>query len=153
MTQSGHSRLDRPLSRGASNRLFLDRPLAQGFRVRSCIRSAQLPNAARHDLELDGPTSLAGGPAYKQVRITTMRDLRRHELELPPVRIPAVAMGALAVGALALGALAIGALAIARLSILRADLRKVHLGEVEIDDLTVRRLRVIETAPADYEPS
>jgi hypothetical protein len=29
----------------------------------------------------------------------------------------------------------------------------VHLGEVEIDDLTVRRLRVIETAPADNEPA
>ena len=52
LTYSGHS-CDRQLSRGVSNRLFLDRLLAHGFRARSCIRCAQLPNAARHDLELD----------------------------------------------------------------------------------------------------
>lgn len=59
---------------------------------------------------------------------------------------PSVAMGALALGALAVGALAIGALAIGRLRILRADADRLHLGTVEIDDLTVKRLRVIETA-------
>jgi hypothetical protein len=56
-----------------------------------------------------------------------MRDLRRWELELPPVRVPSVATGALA----------IGALAIARLSIIRASAEKVHLG--------------IENVPADGE--
>jgi len=55
-------------------------------------------------------------------------------------------MGALALGALAVGALAIGALAIGRLRILRADADRLHLGTVEIDDLTVKRLRVIDTA-------
>ena len=59
---------------------------------------------------------------------------------------PSVAMGALALGALAVGALAIGALAIGRLRILRADADRLHLGTVEIDDLTVKRLRVIDTA-------
>jgi hypothetical protein len=82
-----------------------------------------------------------------------MRQLkRRNYLELPPASVPSVAIGALALGALAVGALAIGALAIGRLRILRADADKVHLGTVEIDDLTVRRLRVIETTSADDEP-
>jgi hypothetical protein len=49
--------------------------------------------------------------------------------------------------------LAIGALAIGRLRILRADADRLHLGAVEIDDLTVRRLRVIETAPHGEESS
>lgn len=80
------------------------------------------------------------------------RRLRRQNLELPPVSTPAVAMGALALGALAIGALAIGALAVGRLSILCARAEKVHLGTVEIDDLTVRRLRVIETVPQDGAP-
>jgi hypothetical protein len=61
-----------------------------------------------------------------------MRRFARHNyLELPPVSAPSVAMGALAIG---------------RLRILRADADKLHLGTVEIDDLTVKRLRVIETA-------
>ena len=81
----------------------------------------------------------------------SVRDLRRRELELQPVRVPSGATGALAIGALAIGALAIGALAIARLSIIRASAEKVHLGTVEIDDLTVRRLRVIENVPTDGE--
>jgi len=80
-----------------------------------------------------------------------VRDLRRRELKLQPVRVPSGATGALAIGALAIGALAIGALAIARLSIIRASAEKVHLGTVEIDDLTVRRLRAIENVPADGE--
>jgi len=62
------------------------------------------------------------------------------------VSAPSVAMGALALGALAVGALAIGALAIGRLRIFRADADRLHLGTVEIDDLTVKRLRVIDTA-------
>ena len=33
-----------------------------------------------------------------------------------------------------------------RILCLRADADKLHLGTVEIDDLTVKRLRVIETA-------
>ena len=64
---------------------------------------------------------------------------------------PSVAMGALALGALAVGALAIGALAIGRLGILRADADRLHLGTVEIDDLTVKRLRVIETVSGDEQ--
>lgn len=80
------------------------------------------------------------------------RQLRQQILELPPVRTSAVAMGALALGALAVGALAIGALAIGRLTILRARAEKLQLGTVEIDDLTVKRLRVIETVPPDGAP-
>jgi hypothetical protein len=76
---------------------------------------------------------------------------RRDYLELPPVAAPSVALGALALGAFAVGALAIGALAIGRLRILRADADRLHLGTVEIDDLTVKRLRVIETA-TDEQP-
>jgi len=48
--------------------------------------------------------------------------------------------------------LAIGALAIGRLRILRAEADKLHLRTVEIDDLTVKRLRVVETASGN-EPS
>ncbi|HZP09747.1 hypothetical protein [Methyloceanibacter sp.] len=73
-------------------------------------------------------------------------------LELPPAATPSVAIGALALGALAVGALAIGALAIGRLRILRAEADKLHLRTVEIDDLTVKRLRVVETASGN-EPS
>ena len=80
------------------------------------------------------------------------RELWRHPLELPPVSAPAGAIGALALGALAVGALAIGALAIGRLTILRGRAERLQLGTVEIDDLTVRRLRVIETVPPDGAP-
>ncbi len=78
-----------------------------------------------------------------------MRQPKRY-LKLPPVAVPAIAsgtfaLGSLALGALEVGALAIGALAIYRLRIERADAREFHLGKVEIDDLTVRRLRVIES--------
>lgn len=78
---------------------------------------------------------------------------RNSVLELPPAAAPSLAIGAFALGALAIGALAIGALAIGRLRILRADADRLHLGAVEIDDLTVRRLRVIETAPHGEESS
>ncbi len=77
---------------------------------------------------------------------------RRGSLELPPVAGPSVAIGAVALGALAVGALAIGALAIGRLRVLRADADRLHLGTVEIDDLTVRRLRVVETTGKDEVP-
>ncbi|MGI8724557.1 MAG: hypothetical protein ACR2J1_04195 [Methyloceanibacter sp.] len=63
----------------------------------------------------------------------------------------AFALGAFAVGALAIGALAIGALAIGRLTIRRGDAEKVYLGTVEIDDLTVRRLRVMESSAPENE--
>ena len=55
---------------------------------------------------------------------------------------------AIAVGALAFGALAIGALAIGRLVIGQLAVRKMRLHAVEIDNLTVRRLRVLESAGA-----
>ena len=79
-------------------------------------------------------------------------------LQLPATNAPAMSVGALAVGsfaigALAVGALAIGALAIGRLSVRRATAQKVHLGEVEIDDLTVWRLRVVETTSSRESPS
>jgi hypothetical protein len=83
-----------------------------------------------------------------------MRRRSRHDyLDLPPASVPSVAIGALALGAFAVGALAIGALAIGRLHILRADADRLCLGSVEIDDLTVKRLRVIETAETDGQPS
>jgi hypothetical protein len=78
--------------------------------------------------------------------------MKQRELDLPAGRGPPLAGGALAIGAFALGAFAIGALAIGRLAIGRATARKVHLGTVEIDDLTVRRLRVIETVQEDNKP-
>jgi hypothetical protein len=81
-----------------------------------------------------------------------MRRRPRHDyLELPPASAPSVAIGALALGAFAVGALAMGALAIGRLRILRADADRLYLGSVEIDDLTVKRLRVIETAGNDEQ--
>jgi hypothetical protein len=52
----------------------------------------------------------------------------------------AIATGALAVGAIAVGAIAIGRMVIGRLAI-----QKVRLQTVEIDNLTVRRLRGLET--------
>ena len=52
----------------------------------------------------------------------------------------AIATGFLALGAIAMGAIAIGSMAIGRLAV-----QKVRLKNVEIDDLTVRRLRVLET--------
>ncbi len=61
----------------------------------------------------------------------------------PPPRVGAIALGALALGALAVGALAIGWLAIGRLAVGRA-----HFRSIDVDELTVRRLRVIETASA-----
>lgn len=91
----------------------------------------------------------------------TMQRSKSRDLELPPVRVPAVssgalatgavATGALAVGALAVGALAIGALAIGRMKIRRAEAQTLRLGKVEIDDLTVKRLRVIETVTEDTD--
>lgn len=78
--------------------------------------------------------------------------MKQRELDLPAVNTPAIAGGALAIGAFALGAFAIGALAIGRLAIGRATARKVHLGTVEIDDLTVRRLRVIDTVEEGGKP-
>jgi hypothetical protein len=57
-------------------------------------------------------------------------------------------VGALALGAVALGAFAIGAIAIGRLAIGVMVVRRAKLGSLEIDDLTVRRLRVLETTPA-----
>ena len=51
----------------------------------------------------------------------------------------------MALGAMALGAFAIGAMAIGRLAIGGLVVRKAKLGSVEIDDLTVHRLRVLET--------
>jgi hypothetical protein len=44
-------------------------------------------------------------------------------------------------------------IAIGRLHFLRADADRLYLGSVEIDDLTVKRLRVIETAETDGQPS
>ncbi|HEY4043522.1 MAG TPA: hypothetical protein VGM32_16975 [Rhodopila sp.] len=55
------------------------------------------------------------------------------------------AVGAVAIGALALGAVAVAALAIGRLAIGRLALRSGHVERLTIGDLTVVRLRVIET--------
>jgi hypothetical protein len=44
-------------------------------------------------------------------------------------------------------------IAIGRLHFLRADADRLYLGSVEIDDLTAKRLRVIETAETDGQPS
>ncbi len=67
---------------------------------------------------------------------------------LPATRMAALALGAAAVGALALGAVAVGRLAVGGLTVRRARFRSV-----EIEDLTVRRLRVIETMPkTTYRP-
>ena len=57
----------------------------------------------------------------------------------------AVSFIAIATGALAVGAIAIGALAIGRMVIGRLAIQKARLQTVEIGDLTVRRLRVLET--------
>jgi hypothetical protein len=64
------------------------------------------------------------------------------------MKLSAAQMGALAIGAAALGAFAIGAIAIGRFAIGGLAVRKAKLGSVEIDDLTVRRLHVLEAAPA-----
>jgi hypothetical protein len=61
----------------------------------------------------------------------------------PATRMVALALGVAALGALAIGAIAIGQLAIGGLVVGRARFRSVV-----IDDLTVRRLRVIETKPS-----
>ena len=64
----------------------------------------------------------------------------------PTTRPVALALGAVAFGALAIGVAAIGRLAIGGLVVRRARFRSV-----EIDDLTVRRLRVLETMPSGRE--
>jgi hypothetical protein len=58
------------------------------------------------------------------------------------MRLGAIALGALALGALAIGALAIGRLVIGRLSVGRARFKSI-----DVDELTVRRLRVLESTP------
>jgi hypothetical protein len=60
----------------------------------------------------------------------------------------ALRIAALATGAVAAGALAIGVLAIARLAIGRLAVREARFRKVAIDELTVRRLHVLEDAPA-----
>ena len=62
------------------------------------------------------------------------------------VTLPATRMVALALGAAALGAFAVGALAIGAVAIGSVAIRKAKFGSVEIDELTVRQLRVLETA-------
>jgi hypothetical protein len=57
----------------------------------------------------------------------------------------AISYIALATGALAIGAIAVGAIAIGRMVIGRLAIQKVRLRTVEIDNLTVRRLRVLES--------
>lgn len=79
-------------------------------------------------------------------------------LVLPPVKSPALATGALAVGTLAVGslavaALAVGALAIGALAIGRLEMRQGRIRKLQIDDLTVGRLRVVETANAGVPDS
>jgi hypothetical protein len=56
---------------------------------------------------------------------------------------------ALAVGAAALGAVAIGAMAIGRLLVGHLVIKKASFGALEVDELTVRKLRVVETSGAD----
>ena len=56
---------------------------------------------------------------------------------------------ALAVGAAALGAVAIGAMAIGRLLVGHLVIKKASFGALEVDELTVRKLRVVETSSAD----
>ena len=56
---------------------------------------------------------------------------------------------ALAVGAAALGAVAVGAMAIGRLLVGRLVIKKARFGALEVDELTVRKLRVVETSGAD----
>ena len=68
-------------------------------------------------------------------RLTKQRNWRA--TEMIAVAVGAAALGTLAVGAIAIGTLAIGALVV----------RKARFRTVEIDDLTVHRLRVLDTAP------
>jgi hypothetical protein len=68
------------------------------------------------------------------------RELRDRSQALPATSLPALAAGAVAVGAIAIGAVAIGRLALGRLTI-----KKAHFGALEVDELTVRKLRVVES--------
>ena len=56
---------------------------------------------------------------------------------------------ALAVGAAALGAVAVGAVAIGRLLVGLLEIKKARFGALEVDELTVHKLRVVETSSAD----
>jgi hypothetical protein len=56
-------------------------------------------------------------------------------------------MAALALGTAAVGVLALGAVAVGRLAVGGLTVRRARFHSVEIEDLTVRRLRVIETMP------
>ena len=51
----------------------------------------------------------------------------------------------LALGAAAFGAVAIGALAIGRIVVGRLVIKKARFGALEVDELTVRKLRVVES--------
>ena len=62
-------------------------------------------------------------------------------------RLPATRMAALALGTAAVGVLALGAVAVGRLAVGGLTVRRARFHSVEIEDLTVRRLRVIETMP------
>jgi len=66
---------------------------------------------------------------------------------------PATSLLALALGAAAFGAVAIGALAIGRLVVGRLVIKKARFSAPEVDELTVRRLRVVEHARPNSEPS
>ena len=63
--------------------------------------------------------------------------------------VPAASLLALALGAAAFGALAIGALAIGRIAVGRMVIKKARFGTLEVNELTVRKLRVVETSGAD----
>jgi hypothetical protein len=56
---------------------------------------------------------------------------------------------ALAAGAAAFGAIAIGAVAIGRLLVGHLVVKKARFGVLEVDELTVRKLRVVETSGTD----
>ena len=68
-----------------------------------------------------------------------------NEISGRPRAAPASSLLALVLGAAALGAVAIGAVAIGRLAVGRLVVRKARFAALEVDELTVRRLRILET--------
>ncbi len=77
------------------------------------------------------------------------REISRQFKAPPATSLLALALGAAAFGAVAIGALAIGRLVVGRLVIKK----KARFSALEVDELTVRRLRVVEHARPNSEPS
>ena len=62
----------------------------------------------------------------------------------------AMSLLAASAAALAIGAVAVGAIAIGRIVIGRLTASRVRLHSVGIDDLTIKRLRVLESEPDEW---